>query len=130
MERFLLLVIVFMIAMPAGAQHGTAPAGYYPAGYNGDMWTGTLTAANDSTREITLTYTKKDKTQTFTGMLEEKFTVTLADGKTHQLKPSDIAPGTILRVYYKPKTKKVDDKKVKYYEIFKLEIVGQAEEKK
>jgi len=128
--RLARLLILILVGFPALAQHGTAPAGYYPAGYNGDMWTGALTAANDSTREITLSYTKKDKTQTFTGALEEKFTITLADGKKHELKPSDIAPGTILRVYYKPKTKKVEDKKVKYYEIFKLEIVGQAGEKK
>ena len=54
------ILIVFCIAN-AYAQKGTAEPDYYPMGYNGDTWTGEVTATDDSKREITISFKKKDK---------------------------------------------------------------------
>jgi hypothetical protein len=113
----------------ASAQHGTAPNGYYPPGYVGDTWTGTVTSVNDEAREITLTYTKGDKTETFTGILQAGYKVKLKDGTSKELKPSSIPIGARLIVYYTPQTKKQDGKKVKIYEIFKLTQILDEEKK-
>ena len=115
--------LLLALASPGFAQHGEAPNGYYPPGYGGDTWTGEVTATNDATREITLMYTKGSKTETFTGVLREGYKVKLKDGTPHDLKPSEIAPGTRIKVFYSQKTKKDADKKVKYYEIFQFELV-------
>jgi hypothetical protein len=40
----------------ASAQHAVAPTGYYPGGYDGDAWTGGLSAVDDKKREIAPTY--------------------------------------------------------------------------
>jgi hypothetical protein len=98
----LVLSIVLSVSGIAWAQHGTAPGGYYPMGYQGDTWTGTVTAANDNTREITLSYTKGDKTETFTGVLQAGFSLKTKDGSMREAKPSDIPIGMRLVVYYKP----------------------------
>lgn len=102
------------------AQHGAAPNGYYPPGYSGDTWTGEVAAVNDQTREITLTYPKKDKTESFTGVLQEGYKVGLKGGGDHELKVSEIPIGTRLTVYYMARWRKSEGKKVKYYEIFRV----------
>ena len=121
------LMLVVLVLVSGGvtyAQHGTAPTGYYPMGYNGDMWTGAVTAVNDDTREITLSYedTKHKKTETFVGVLEDGYEVTTRDGQKHELKVSEIPLGTHLIVLYSPKAKKANGKKIKYYEIFKIQV--------
>jgi 3D (Asp-Asp-Asp) domain-containing protein len=121
--------IVLFASTIAWAQHGTAPGGYYPMGYQGDTWTGTVTAVNDSTREITLSYTKGDKTETFTGILQAGFSLKTKDGSMHEVKPSEIPLGTRLVVYYKPDAKKVAEKKVNFYEIFKLTTAPEPKKK-
>ncbi len=100
------------------AQHGTAPNGYYPMNYHGDTWTGAVTSVNDQTREITLAYTKGDKTEAFTGVLKAGLKAKRTDGSEVELKPSDFPIGTRLVVYYTPQTKKVEGQKVTTYEIF------------
>jgi hypothetical protein len=105
------------------AQHGTAPNGYYPPGYAGDTWTGEVTDVNDTTREITLTYRKKNKMETFTGALELGYKVRSKSGGEHELKVSEIPLGTQLTVYYMAKWRKVERKKVEYYEILRLATV-------
>ncbi len=53
------LTMVFLITFCVSVfgQHGSAPDGYYPPGYSGDTWTGEVVSTDDTTREITLTYT-------------------------------------------------------------------------
>lgn len=124
-----LLLAVALVLLWSGlllGQHGTAPSGYYPFGYHGDTWTGELTAQNDTTREITLQYTnkKKNKVETFTGVLADNLKTKHEDGSVHMLKPSDIPVGTRLKVYYMPKTKKVDGKKTKLYEILRFDVLA------
>jgi hypothetical protein len=102
------------------AQQGTAESGYWPMGYIGDTWTGIVSATNDGTREITLTYTKRDKTQTFVGVVEDGYKVKLSDGTPHELKVSEIPLGTRLKVYYMPSYRKVEGRRTKFYKIIKL----------
>lgn len=112
--------LVLVIGATAHGQHGSAPAGYYPPTYAGDTWTGIVTSVSDQSREITLTYANKDKTETFIGILQAGYKINLKDGSTRELKPSNIPIGAHLIVYYTAATKKVDGKKIKTYEIFKL----------
>jgi len=67
-----------------------------------------------------LSYPDKDKTETFTALLQAGYKIKLKDGSMKELKPSDIPIGTQLIVYYTVDVKKVDGKKVKTYEVFKL----------
>jgi len=89
-------------------------------GFSGDTWTGIVSATRDETREFTLTYTKGDKTQTFTGVLIEGYKVTSKDGGPHELKVSEIPQGTRLKVYYMARDRKIEGRKVKFYEVFKI----------
>jgi hypothetical protein len=104
-------------------QHGSAPNGYYPPGYSGDTWTGEVVSTDDTTREITLTYTNEKKSETFTGVLKDNFQVQMKDGSMKELKPSGIPKGARILVFYQAKTKKVGGNKVKYYEIFRINTV-------
>jgi hypothetical protein len=121
MQKLSLGLSIWLLFLPlAHAQHGTAESGYWPMGFNGDTWTGVVSATNDDTREITLTYAKGDKTQTFTGVLQGGYKVKANDGTPHDLKVSEIPLGTRLKVYYMPREHKVEGRKVKYYEIIRL----------
>ena len=118
---------VFLVAGVLHAQHGTAPNGYFPMGFAGDMWTGEVSAVNDANREITLVYTRKKKAESFVGVLQHGYKVKLKDGSLAELKLSMIPIGTRLRVYYMAKDRKVDGRKEKFYEIFRIDFPPQAE---
>jgi hypothetical protein len=118
---------ILLIAIPANAQHGQASTGYYPQGYSGDTWTGVVTAVNESTGEFTLTYTKGNKTQTFTGVPQEGYTVAPKHGSEvgpeRPLKPSDIHIGKTFTVLYIPVTNKVDGNKVTVNVVFYIDAI-------
>jgi hypothetical protein len=116
-----LALLFFAFPTVASGQHGTAENGYYPVGYDGDTWTGAVTNVNDEAREITLTYTKGDKTESFQGELEKGYKVKLKDGTMHEMRVSEIPLGTRLKVYYVTRWRKIDGKKTKYNEIFRLQ---------
>lgn len=120
MKGRLSLVLFAMFCTPSFGQHGSAPQGYYPLGYAGDIWTGEVVSTDDATREITLTYTDGKKSETFTGILKENYQVKMKDGSMKELKPSGIPKGARITVYYEARTKKVDGKKEKYFEIFQV----------
>jgi hypothetical protein len=120
-KRAILTTVFLMTSCTAAlGQHGSAPDGYYPQGYSGDTWTGAVVSADDTTREITLTYTNGKKSETFIGVLKDNFEVKMKDGSMKELKPSGIPKGARILVFYQAKTKKVDGNKVKYYEIFQI----------
>ena len=124
MKRTVLATVFLMtFCISVFGQHGSAPSGYYPQGYSGDTWTGEVVSTDDTTREITLTYTNGKKSETFTGVLKDNFQVQLKDGSMKELKPSGIPKGARILVFYQAKTKKVDGNKVKYYEIFQINAV-------
>ena len=120
----LFLILLLAVAGSANAQHGSAGNGYFPPGYAGDTWTGNVTATDDATRTITLTYSSKNKTETFTGTLKDTCCkVKMANGTTQELKVSEISPGRRMMVYYIPTTAKVDSKKSTVNEIFKVDFL-------
>jgi hypothetical protein len=117
---------LFVFASSAFGQHGTAENGYYPSAYQGDTWTGVVVAANELTGEITLSYTKGGKSQTFVGFPEAGYLVHEHNGATRPLKMSDIPVGKIIKVWYIEETKKVGGSKVKVSTIFLIDAVANA----
>lgn len=123
--RFL-AIAMFMFASSALAQHGTAENGYYPAGYQGDTWTGVVVSASEQTGEITLSCTKSGKSQTFVGVPETGYLVHEYSGATRPLRMSDIPVGKTIKVWYIPETKKVNGSKAKINTIFLIDAVANA----
>jgi len=117
---------LFVFVSAAFGQHGTAENGYYPSGYQGDTWTGVVVSASEQTREITLSYTKRGKSQTFIGIPEAGYLVHEHSGATRPLKMSDIPVGKIIKVWYMEETKKVGGSKVKVNTIFLIDTVANA----
>ena len=93
----------------AVAQHGSAPDGYYPLGYGRDIFTGLVTATDDSTQSITIEYSKGKKHETFAGRFDKPCSIPTKD--SNPMKASDIPSGTDLTAYYNHKTKKVGGQK-------------------
>lgn len=123
MKYFAAIAVIFVAVVVSAAQKGTAEPDYYPMKYSGDTWTGEVTAADDATREFTLTYKKSDKVQTFVGILGKGYTVKMKDGSDYELKMSDLL-GKNVKVYYITTTKKdAAGNKVKTIEVFKLKFV-------
>jgi hypothetical protein len=120
-----LIGIVILSVGSSLAQKGTAEPDYYPQNYSGDTWTGVVTSVNEDTRELTLIYKKKDKEETFIGVLPKEYTHKMADGKYQQIKLADLM-GMTIRAYYMSKTKKVNDQKIKYNDVFKIKILALA----
>jgi hypothetical protein len=97
---------LFVFASPAFGQHGSAENGYYPSSYQGDTWTGVVVSASEQTGEISLSFTKGGKSQTFVGVPEAGYLVHEHSGTTRPLKMSDIPVGKIIKVWYIEETKK------------------------
>jgi hypothetical protein len=114
---------LLLLAGSASAQHGQASNGYYPSEYAGDTWTGVVSNVDETTGEFTLTYTKGNKTETFTGVPEEGYVVAPKNGPERPLKPTDIHVGTALTVYYMVSSKKVDGKKVTVNTVFTIKSI-------
>ena len=117
---------LFVFASAAFGQHGTAENGYYPTGYQGDTWTGVVVSASEQTGEITLSFTKSGKSQTFVGVTEAGYLVHEHTGATRPLKLSDIPVGRLTKVWYIEQTKKVGGSKVKVNTIFLIDAVANA----
>lgn len=119
----LILLFVLYYQLNALGQHGRAENGYYPPDYNGDTFTGEVTAVDDSTREVNMKYvdTKRGKAETFVGVINEGYTLKLKDGTTHELKPSNLRVGGHFKVYYKTNTRKVEGRKLKVNTIILIE---------
>jgi len=119
-----MMAVFFLGRVESKAQHGTAGNGYFPPGYEGDTWNGVVTTTDDTTRTVTLTYSSKKKTETFTGVLQEGCCkVKMSDGTVQELRPSQLSPGRQIMVYYIPKTKKTEGKKTTVNEIFRVDFV-------
>jgi len=100
-----------LFSIMAVAQYGTAPNGNFPANYNGDTFTGTVTAAEGD--QLTLTYTKGGKTETFVGKLGAGCSVPTTNKSERRMIASDIPQGTVATAFFNRNTKKVDGQKVK-----------------
>lgn len=93
----------------------------------GDMVIGHVVRTDEASREITLEYPGKDGTETFVAALKEGYQVKMQDGIAHELKLSELTPGTRIRAYYKKITKEVGGQKVKTNLITHIEFLGRDE---
>ncbi len=100
-----------LIATLALAQYGTAPNNYYPDNYNGSTFTGTVAETKDD--QITLTYAKPDKTDTFIGRLETACSVPRADSSGRGMNASDIPRGTVMTAFFNVGNRKLNGQKIK-----------------
>jgi len=110
---FALSLLSTMALRSANAQKGTASPGYYPIGYNGDIFSGELLRSDDA-NSVKLVYKNGTKDESFEGRIESPCQApTQASPRvTKELHLSAIPAGSILTVYYSPRTMKVDGKKV------------------
>ncbi len=116
--RPIVLTILTVFCVSAEAQHGGATTGYYPTTYGGSTFTGTLTDKDVNANTLTLTYTKKDKTEVFTGRLDAPCAVPPLKEYEHRLLTvAEMPLGTVMVVYYNMGNRKVDGKKVREYVI-------------
>lgn len=93
----------------------------------GETVKGVVVSANEATREITLAYPDKDKTQTFVAVLESGYKQKLRNGTFRELAISELKTGLRLRVFYKQKTQMVDGRKVKVAIINRIDFLGRDE---
>ena len=117
---------LFVFANAAFGQHGTAENGYYPPAYQGDTWTGVVVSASEQTGEITLSYSKGGKSQTFVGIPEAGYLVHEHSGTTRPLRMSDVSVGKIITVWYIEETKKAGSGKVKVNTIILIDALANA----
>ena len=108
-ELVTLLATITFLPIIVSAQYGTAPNNYYPHNYGGSIFTGVVTERGDN--QITLTFTKGSKTDTFTGLFETRCSVPARDGR--RMIPADIPKGTVMTTFFNARTKKVDGKKIR-----------------
>jgi hypothetical protein len=90
----------------------------------GDAWTGEVIATNDSSREITIKYRDKGKSETFTGVLSEGYKIKMKDGTSHDLSVAEIPVGTRVRVFSQRKDQDAGGKKIKINLITRIDFPG------
>jgi hypothetical protein len=98
MRTFPLPLVLLLFASIAFGQHGTAPNGYYPSSYNGDIFSGKVTAVDEASELITVSVQKSNKTETFVGRLHEPCAVPSKDGKP--MTALDLPVGTDVTVFF------------------------------
>jgi hypothetical protein len=140
-------VLVGVIAVAAAAQKGTAESGYYPASFpqNLNTWTGDVTTVDEQTREVTLTYTHGNKTQTFVGYIQDSGVESGRDdlgddvidivpvkkdspGKAKEPQPRHLnlqdLVGRTIKVYYFERERKIDQTKVKVNVVVRIKVIS------
>ena len=123
MKKLVLTVALTLICAGISvAQHGTAEPGYYPPGFNGDTWTGEVTAVSEDTREFTLTHTKGTNTQTFVGVLPKGYTVKMKDGRDYEVKMTELMGMRLMEYYVTKKKKDANGVKTETHEVFKIKF--------
>ena len=92
----------------------------------GRTFAGEVVSSNETTREITITYTDKDnnKTETFVGVLKPGYQQRLRDGTMRELQMSEIKPGVRVKVLYQEKSENVAGRKVKFSQIIDIIFLG------
>jgi hypothetical protein len=97
-------LVASVCAGGASAQYATAPNNYYPDGYHGATFTGTITQINNDT--ITSTYTHGNKTDTFEGYVAAPCNMPASETTT-------VKKGAVITVFYESETIKINGQKVK-----------------
>lgn len=114
------LILLVLTSVPAAFAQKASTA-------FGETIKGVVVSANEATREITLAYPDKDKTQTFIAVLESGYKQKLRDGTFRELAISELKSGLRLRVFYKQKTEMVNGRKVKVAIIIRIDFLGRDE---
>jgi hypothetical protein len=99
-SRILALFALIAVQTSANGQKAKAPTGWYPEGFKGHTFTGTLQSVDESTHHFRLTHAAGYKTEVFVGALVKGYTTRFPDGTTRRLKVSDLPIGKHLTVYY------------------------------
>jgi len=105
------LLCVILSATAASAHYGTAPNGYYPGSYNGAIFTGQVVQSTDDT--ISLTYSHGSKTDSFTGRVTVACHFPSSKDTLTPMPLTQIPVGSVITVFYDPKTIKVGGQKQK-----------------
>ncbi|SRR5882762_3098093 len=116
----LLISVAFLIVLELNAQKSTAPNGYYPLGFSGSIFTGSLESVSTDVQELTLSYVKGKKIERFVGKLESTCAWKDKSGAAHLLGVSDFPKGLVLTVFYIPVTSKSGGVKTNENLIFAL----------
>jgi len=114
------ILIAGILAPALNAQKGTAPNGYYPQNYSGSIFTGNLDSADANTQDITLVFSKGNKTERFVGRLEATCGGKDKGGTLHSFGAGEIPKGSLLTAFYIPVTKKVDGHKTSENTVFAI----------
>ena len=115
MKKAAAIIVVLLLTSVVVAQK--------KSGLMGDMWTGVVESADETTREITIVNPDK-KTERFTGVLMEGYMLPMIDGSKRELKLSDVKPGQRVRAFYKSKTQDVAGQKTKVNVINRFQFLG------
>jgi len=111
-------IVILILAVLVYPQRATT--------FLGKAFTGVVVSSNETTREITISYTdaSQNKTETFVGVLKQGYMVRLRDGTRRELLMSDLKPGLRVRVLYKENSEKVGGQKVKVATIISVQFLG------
>jgi len=101
-----IVLIAYVFSKPVKAQAGSAPNGFYPAGYSGATFTGVVEKAEGDPKQVNLVYTKGNKTERFEGRLEADCVWKSKDGAMHTFTPLQVPKDTVLTVFYMGSEKK------------------------
>ena len=117
--RWLLCFGLLMLAFSGTvvAQEGTAPNGYYPAGYDGATFRGKVVLTTDDT--ISLNYVHGSKTDTFEAYATAPCNLPSTKTTTQPMPLSQVQTGAVITVFYEPKVTKIDGRKQK-----KNQVIG------
>lgn len=107
----LILLLSFLCAPPSCPQKGTAPNGYYPPGYNGSTFTGSVESTDAG--QLTLLYASGRKQERFVGRLEASCVWTDKGGTVHTVEVAAVPKGIVLTAFYNSVTTKSGDQKIR-----------------
>ncbi|HXE89598.1 MAG TPA: hypothetical protein VNK82_01400 [Terriglobales bacterium] len=119
MRTGLLSLALLALSVRVPAQYGTAPSGYYPTSYGGSIFTGKV-VSGDANQNLTLTYTKGSKTETFVGRLVKGCNVPTTDGSKRLMNATDVSVGSLVTVFFQTVSRKENGKKVKENQIIAI----------
>ena len=95
---YLLVLLLFSCESVAFGQYGIAPNGYYPPNYDGNIFTGRVTAVDEVSEEITISFENGKSTETFVAHLQQACAVPSKDGKP--MTALDVPIGTDVTAYF------------------------------
>ena len=115
------LFCVLLLGAALAAQKGSAPNGYYPAGYGGSTFTGKVVQTSD--RTITLNYIHGSKTDVFEAYATAPCNVPSSATTAIPMPLSNVQIGAVITVFYEGKTIKVGGHKEKKNQVIAISVL-------